>query len=100
LFLGREFLLSQFDVQPYVLVLYYSRHGATAEMARQLVRGIESQGFDARLRTVPAVSSNTEQVADDIPDSGPLYCTEADLRGCSGLLMGSPTRFGNMAAPL
>jgi NAD(P)H dehydrogenase (quinone) len=106
--LGRESFLSQLDVrctdqshaQPYILVLYYSRHGATANMARQLVRGIESQGVEARLRTVPGVSSNTEQVDDDIPEDGPLYCTEADLRDCSGLLLGSPTRFGNMAAPL
>ncbi|KAA1192831.1 NAD(P)H:quinone oxidoreductase [Pseudohalioglobus sediminis] len=86
---------------PFILVLYYSRHGATAEMARQVARGVEQvEGMDARLRTVPAVSAECEQVADDIPESGPLYCEEADLRDCAGLVMGSPTRFGNMAAPL
>ncbi|MEZ5503165.1 MAG: NAD(P)H:quinone oxidoreductase [Halioglobus sp.] len=87
--------------QPYVLVLYYSRQGATATMAQQVVRGVEQvPGVAARLRTVPAVSANCEQTAEDIPAAGPLYCELADLRGCAGLVMGSPTRFGNMAAPL
>ena len=86
---------------PYVLVLYYSRHGATAEMGRQIARGVERvEGMSARLRTVPAVSANCEQVEDDIPAEGPLYCEEADLRDCAGLVLGSPTRFGNMAAPM
>ncbi len=84
----------------YVLVLYYSRHGATREMARQVRRGIEQAGMQARLRTVPAVSTECEAVAADIPESGALYASEADLSGCAGLVMGSPTRFGNMAAPL
>lgn len=84
-----------------VLVLYYSRHGATAEMARLLARGVESvQGVGARLRTVPAVSAVCETVEDDIPSAGPPYATLEDLRDCSGLALGSPTRFGNMAAPL
>jgi NAD(P)H dehydrogenase (quinone) len=87
--------------EPYVLVLYYSRQGATATMAQHIARGVELvPGMSARLRTVPAVSANTEQTEDDIPATGPLYCELADLRDCAGLVMGSPTRFGNMAAPL
>ena len=84
----------------YILVLYYSRHGATAEMARQIARGVEQGGLEARLRTVPEVSAVCEAVADAIPNEGAPYATEEDLRGCSGLLLGSPTRFGNMASPL
>ncbi|MDO6562279.1 NAD(P)H:quinone oxidoreductase [Amphritea sp. 1_MG-2023] len=86
--------------QPYVLVLYYSRHGATRAMASLIARGIEQSGIEARLRTVPAVSANCEASEDSIPVSGDLYCSEADLAHCSGLALGSPTRFGNMAAPL
>lgn len=86
---------------PYVLVLYYSRHGAVAEMARQVARGIEQvAGIEARIRTVPPVSAECESVASDIPEDGPLYCSSEDLQQCAGLLLGSPTRFGNMAAPL
>jgi NAD(P)H dehydrogenase (quinone) len=88
-------------VLPYVLVLYYSRKGATAEMAQRIARGIhEVEGIEARIRTVPAVSSVCEAVEASIPEQGAVYCTEEDLRGCAGLAMGSPTRFGNMAAPL
>ncbi len=84
-----------------VLVLYYSRHGATAELGRHVVRGIESvPGATARLRTVPAVSAVSEATAPSVPDSGPPYATHDDLVECDGLLIGSPTRFGNMAAPL
>ena len=84
-----------------ILVVYYSCHGATADMARQIVRGIEeTQGVQARLRTVPAVSAVCEATADTIPDDGPPYATVDDLRECSGLVLGSPTRFGNMAAPV
>ncbi|MBP6700642.1 MAG: NAD(P)H:quinone oxidoreductase [Halioglobus sp.] len=87
--------------EPYILVLYYSRHGATAAMAQQVARGVERvPGLAARLRTVPAVSADCEQSADEIPADGPLYCELEDLRHCAGLVMGSPTRFGNMAAPL
>lgn len=86
--------------QPYILVLYYSRHGATSEMARHIARGIELAGMEARLRTVPAISTECEAVAPDIPASGALYATLDDLRHCAGLVLGSPTRFGNMAAPL
>lgn len=85
----------------YVLVLYYSRHGATAEMARQVARGVEMvPGLEARLRTVPAVSTVCEVAAPGVPDSGAPYATLDDLRHCAGLALGSPTRFGNMAAPL
>ena len=87
--------------EPFVLVLYYSRHGATAEMAAQVARGVESvAGVAARLRTVPPVSADCEQTGDEIPADGPLYCELDDLRDCAALVMGSPTRFGNMAAPL
>ncbi|MEL0028694.1 MAG: NAD(P)H:quinone oxidoreductase [Perlucidibaca sp.] len=86
--------------EPYVLVLYYSRHGATRELARQVARGVEATGMTARLRTVPAVSADCEASAPDIPEQGDLYATLDDLAHCAGLVMGSPTRFGNMAAPL
>ena len=84
-----------------ILVLYYSRYGATAEMARHITRGVEEvPGCQARLRTVPAVSTVCETVAADIPEEGPPYASLNDLRECAGLVLGSPTRFGNMAAPL
>lgn len=87
--------------EAYVLVLYYSRQGATAQMAEQVARGVALvPGLQARLRTVPPVSATCEQVDDEIPADGPLYCSLEDLRDCAGLVMGSPTRFGNMAAPL
>jgi NAD(P)H dehydrogenase (quinone) len=86
---------------PYVLVLYYSRHGATARLADAVCEGVDSvHGIGARLRTVPPVSTVCEAVAADVPDEGPLYCEDEDLRDCAGLVLGSPTRFGNMAAPL
>lgn len=84
---------------PYVLVLYYSRNGSVSEMARHIARGIELGGMEARLRTVPAVSTECEAVAPSIPDEGALYASLDDLKHCSGLALGSPTRFGNMAAP-
>ena len=84
----------------YILVLYYSRHGATAEMARQIARGVELGGLEARLRTVPGVSSECAAVAPEIPESGALYASIDDLKHCAGLALGSPTRFGNMAASL
>ncbi|MFC6632303.1 NAD(P)H:quinone oxidoreductase [Microbulbifer taiwanensis] len=84
----------------YVLILYYSRNGATARMAAELARGVESTGMAARLRTVPTVSPDTEASLPPIPDEGAPYCTNDDLRDCAGLLLGSPTRFGNMASPL
>lgn len=85
---------------PYVLVLYYSRHGATRQMARLIARGIEKEGLEARLRTVPAISPVTEATEPVIPEEGELYCSDEDLANCMGLALGSPTRFGNMAAPL
>lgn len=84
-----------------ILVLFYSRHGATAKMARQIARGVESvPGVSARLRTVPAVSADCEKTASEVPSDGPAYAQLRDLKECDGLILGSPTRFGNMAAPL
>ncbi len=84
-----------------ILVLYYSRQGNVATMARHIARGIESvSGCHARLRTVPAVSADCETTAPTVPDEGHPYVSHDDLRECAGLLLGSPTRFGNMAAPL
>lgn len=89
------------SMTPYILVLYYSRYGATLEMAKQIARGIEQAGnIEARLRTVPAVSPVTEATEPSIPNEGAIYCSDSDLKNCAGLLLGSPTRFGNMAAPL
>ena len=82
-----------------ILVLYYSRHGATRKLAELVAQGIESvPGAEARLCTVPAVSTVTEATAPDIPDDGPPYVELSDLAECAGLALGSPTRFGNMAA--
>lgn len=84
-----------------ILVLYYSTNGATEALARQVCQGVDSvKTMSARLRTVPPVSTVTETRADAIPDSGPPYATVQDLAECSGLVLGSPTRFGNMAASL
>ncbi len=84
-----------------ILVLYYSRYGAVREMARWIGHGVErAAGMRARLRTVPKVSTVAEAVEPDVPDSGAPYCELADLEQCMGLALGSPTRFGNMAAPM
>jgi len=84
-----------------ILVLFYSRNGATLELARQVCRGVESvAGATAVLRTVPPVVTTAEAAAQPVPASGPAYATPEDLAGADGLLLGSPTRFGNMAAPL
>ncbi len=84
-----------------ILVLYYSRTGNVAEMAQCVARGIgQVPNCQARMRTVPAVSAVSEATANVIPDEGPPYATLTDLVECAGLAMGSPTRFGNMAAPL
>ena len=85
---------------PYILVLYYSRNGHVKMLADQIALGIENAGMEARLRTVPAVSTVCEATETDIPSAGDIYCSEDDLANCAGLLLGSPTRFGNMAAPL
>lgn len=84
-----------------ILVLYYSRHGATAELAQHIARGVEeAEGVQARLRTVPAVSTVCEASEDEIPEQGPLYVEKQDLIECDGLILGSPTRFGNMPAAM
>ena len=84
-----------------ILVLYYSRYGNVATMADYVARGVSSvPGCNARLRTVPPVSTVCESTAGDIPESGPPYATGDDLARCDGLVLGSPTRFGNMAAAL
>lgn len=84
-----------------ILVLFYSRSGATAELARQVCRGVEAvPGASARLRTVPPVAAASEAPPRAVPASGPPYATLDDLRETHGLVLGSPTRFGNMAAPL
>jgi NAD(P)H dehydrogenase (quinone) len=84
-----------------ILVLYYSRQGSTAALARQVCRGIESiAGMQARLRTVAPLTTTIERADPAVPNDGPPYATHEDLVACSGLVLGSPTRFGNMAAPL
>jgi NAD(P)H dehydrogenase (quinone) len=86
---------------PEILVLYYSRNGSTAELARHVCRGVESvHGAVAKLRTVPAVSAESESAPKPVPATGAPYATLEDLHSAAGLVMGSPTRFGNMAAPL
>ncbi|MDO8598236.1 MAG: NAD(P)H:quinone oxidoreductase [Sulfuricaulis sp.] len=84
-----------------ILVLYYSRYGAVKQMAQLIARGIEQvPGMAARIRTVPEVSAVCEAVESGVPDAGAPYVELADLEACAGLALGSPTRFGNMAAPL
>ena len=86
---------------PYILVLYYSRSGGTQNLALHIARGIDKvAGIDARIRTVPPVSSVVERTAAAVPDEGAVFCSKEDLRNCSGLALGSATRFGNMAAPM
>lgn len=84
-----------------ILVLYYSRTGATEALAREVARGVDAvEGASARLRTVPAVSADTEATAPPVPSQGPPYATPDDLVECDGLVLGSPTRFGNMSAAM
>jgi NAD(P)H dehydrogenase (quinone) len=84
-----------------ILVLYYSLNGATESLAREICRGVDGvAGMTSRLRTVPSVSAVTQASTDNVPDSGPPYATAQDLTECAGLVMGSPTRFGNMDASL
>lgn len=84
-----------------ILVLYYSRHGATRQLAEWIAQGIDSvNGIQARLRTVPAISANCEATEAEVPSSGAPYVEAKDLEDCAALALGSPTRFGNMAAPL
>ncbi len=84
-----------------ILIIYYTRYGAVGELARHATRGVESvPGCSATLRTVPPVSAESERPVKAVPDAGAPYATLEELRRCDGLLLGSPTRFGNMAAPL
>ena len=85
---------------PEILILYYSRGGAVAQLARHVARGVEEAGLGARLRTVPAVAPVTRVAEPGVPDAGAPYVEHRDLAECAGLILGSPTRFGNMAAPL
>lgn len=86
---------------PYILILFYSRNGQTAELASQIGRGVARvSGIEARLRSVPPVSPETDASLPPVPDSGAPYASKSDLAHCAGLAIGSPTRFGNMAAPL
>jgi NAD(P)H dehydrogenase (quinone) len=86
---------------PEVLVLYYSRGGSVAALARQIARGVESvEGMTARLRTVPPVATTTVEASPPVPDEGAPYVTRHDLAECAAVALGSPTRFGNMAAPM
>lgn len=86
---------------PEILVLYYSRHGAVQQLARQIARGVESvAGCRARLRTVPRVTTEIDAPGKPVPDEGAPYATLQDLTDCAGLALGSPTHFGNMAAAL
>ena len=84
-----------------VLVLYYSRYGTTQKMAQFIARGVEQvNGVEAVIRTVPSISPNSEKSEPSVPDDGAPFATLDDLVECNGLALGSPTRFGNMAAPL
>ncbi|MBS0002848.1 MAG: NAD(P)H:quinone oxidoreductase [Thioalkalivibrio sp.] len=83
-----------------ILVLYYSRYGATAQLARHIATGVEKAGAIARVRTVAPVTTNLGEEAQAVPDQGPPYASTRDLEETDGLILGSPTRFGNMAAPL
>ncbi len=86
---------------PSILVLYYSHTGSVEKMAKTICRGVEEvDGIEAMLRTVPKVSTTCEAIEKDIPDEGAPYASYDDLKNCAGLILGSPTRFGNMAAPL
>jgi NAD(P)H dehydrogenase (quinone) len=88
-------------VSDHILILYYSRQGSTAALAECIAHGVSAHGrFEPRLRTVPSVASTTEKTAPPIPAEGAVYCTKADLAECRALALGSPTRFGNMAAPM
>lgn len=87
-------------MQPYVLVLYYSKYGATKEMAHLIADGIETEGVEVKIRTVANISTVVTQAEASIPEEGDIYCTLEDLQNCAGLALGSPTRFGNMASEM
>ena len=87
-------------MQPYVLVLYYSKYGSTKEMAHLIANGIEAAGVAVKIRTVPNISSMVKVAEPSIPAEGDIYCTLDDLAQCAGLALGSPTRFGNMSSEM
>lgn len=87
-------------MQPYVLVLYYSKYGSTKEMAHLIANGVESTGMAVKIRTVPNLSTVVKEAEASIPETGDIYCTLDELAQCSGLALGSPTRFGNMASEM
>ena len=84
----------------YLLILFYSAGGSTRKIAHAIADGAEEENLNVKIRTVPKVSSLSEKTQDDIPEKGEVYCTKDDLINCSGLAIGSPTRFGSMASPL
>ena len=86
--------------QKYLLILFYSATGAVKNLAHAIADGAEKKGLEVRIRTVPKVSSVAEAVEASIPEKGEIYCTKEDLIDCAGIALGSPTRFGSMAAPL
>ena len=89
------------NLSPYILVLYFSQSGGTANLAKEICHGIDGvKGIESRLRTVPVVSTTTEQTKPIVPDEGAIYCEKQDLLDCAGLAMGSATRFGNMSGSL
>ena len=88
-------------MQPYILILYFSKTGGTANLAKHIARGVDKvAGIEPMLRTVPEVHLATEALAPPVPSEGAVYCSKEDLAGCTGLALGSATRFGNMAAPM
>ncbi len=87
-------------MQDYILILYYSRTGSTFEMAKAIAKGVAEMGVATRIRTVPPVSAVCEATEPVMASTGPVYASKEDLKHCMGLALGSPTRFGNMAAPL
>ena len=88
------------NMQPYVLVLYYSKYGSTKEMAHLIANGVESAGVTVKIRTVPNIATVVTEAAPSIPEEGDIYCTLDELANCAGLALGSPTRFGNMASEM
>lgn len=87
-------------MQPYILVLYHSKYGSTQKMAHLIANGIESEGINVKIRTVPNLTTTISTVEPAIPETGDLYCSLDDLANCAALAMGSPTRFGNMASEM
>lgn len=87
-------------MQPYILVLYYSKYGSVKKMAELIAKGIESTGLNVKIRTVPQLATVVTEAAASIPEEGDLYCSLEDLANCSGLALGSSTRFGNMASEM